>query len=124
MEYAKLEKPLYWMGFTKGKFTKRKFVEYQVPFPRHLRDEEGNIRFFSRNMENVMNEIDCNGYSQYSYEEYDLSVICETDSVRRAKSFLINNNHKEKIKDLEILLDMYERFERDFGGKKKRGKGK
>lgn len=63
-------------------------------------------------------------YMEDSYEEYDLSVICETDSVRRAKSFLINNNHKEKIKDLEILLDMYERFEKDFGSKKKRGKGK
>lgn len=59
-----------------------------------------------------------------SYEEYELNVILETDSVRRARSFLINNNHKEKIKDLEILLDMYKKFERDFGSKKKRGKEK
>lgn len=57
-----------------------------------------------------------------SYEEYELDVIFETDSVRRTKSFLINNNHKEKIKDLEILLDMYKKFEKCFGGKNKKCK--
>lgn len=94
MEYAKLEKPIYWMGFTKGKFTKRKFVEYQVPFPRHLRDEEGNIRFFSRNMENVMNEIDCNGYSQYSYKEFT-----KDDEVKFLRTIVKHNN--ERIGELD-----------------------
>lgn len=71
MEYKKLEKPIYWIGWQRGKFVKRKFIEYQVPFPRYLRDEEGNVRFFSKNMERGMNEIRCvGGYSKYSYTSF------------------------------------------------------
>lgn len=59
-----------------------------------------------------------------SYEEYELDVIFETDSVYKAKVFLNKSGHKEKVNDLKILLDMYKRFEKCFGGKKKRGKEK
>lgn len=58
-------------------------------------------------------------WEEDSYEEYELNVILETDSVYKAKVFLNKSGHKEKVNDLKILLDMYKRFERDFGGKKK-----
>lgn len=71
MEYKKLEKPIYWMGWQKGKFVKRKFIEYQAAFPRYLRDTEGNVRFFSKECEKGMNEIHCvGGYSKYSYQSF------------------------------------------------------
>ncbi len=71
MEYAKLDKPIYWMGWQKGKFTKRKFVERQVPFPRHLRAEDGEVRFFSKAMESKMDKICCVGsFSKYSYQQF------------------------------------------------------
>ena len=97
MEYNKLPKPLYWMGFLKGKFTKRKFVEYQVPFPRYLRDEEGNVRFFSKNMENGMNEIDWRGYSQYSYKEFS-----KDDEIKFLKAIVKHNNERIKEFDKKI----------------------
>ena len=97
MEYKKLENPIYWMGFTKGKFTKRKFVEYQVPFPRYLRDEEGNVRFFSKNMESGMNEIDLCGYSQYSYKEFT-----KDDEIKFLKAIVKHNNERIKEFDKKI----------------------
>lgn len=97
MEYKKLEKPIYWMGFLKGKFTKRKFVEYQVPFPRYLRDEEGNVRFFSKNMENGMNEIDWCGYSQYSYKEFT-----KDDEIKFLRAIVKHNNERIKEFDKKI----------------------
>ena len=51
MEYNKLPKPLYWMEFVKGKFTKRKFIEYQVRDPSYLRAEDGTVRQVTRYME-------------------------------------------------------------------------
>lgn len=51
MEYNKLPKPLYWMSFEKGKFTKRKFIEYQVRNPSFLRAEDGTVRQVTRYME-------------------------------------------------------------------------
>ena len=51
MEYNKLPKPLYWMGFVKGKFTKRKFIEYQVRYPSYDRSEDGTVRQVTRYME-------------------------------------------------------------------------
>ena len=97
MEYKKLEKPLYWMGFTKGKFTKRKFVEYQVPFPRYLRDEEGKVRFFSKNMESGMNENDWCGYSQYSYKEFT-----KDDEIKFLRAIVKHNNERIKEFDKKI----------------------
>lgn len=99
MEYKKLEKTIYWMGFVKGKFLKRKFIECQAAFPRYLRDEEGNVRFFSRNMENVMNEVDCNGYSQYSCKEFT-----KDDEIKFLKAIVKHNN--ERIGQLDKKIGM------------------
>ena len=71
MEYKKLEKPIYWMGFTKGQFTKRKFIEYQAAFPRYLRTDDGEVRFFSKAMESKMDKICFVGsFSKYSYQQF------------------------------------------------------
>lgn len=99
MEYKKLEKPIYWMGFVKGKFLKRKFIECQAAFPRYLRDDEGNVRFFSRNMENGMNEIDWNGYSQYSYKEFT-----KDDEIKFLKAIVKHNNERIGQLDKKIGL--------------------
>lgn len=97
MEYNKLEKPIYWMGFLKGKFVKRKFIECQAAFPRYLRDEEGNVRFFSKNMEKGMNEIDWNGYSQYSYKEFT-----KDDEIKFLRAIVKRNNERIKEFDKKI----------------------
>lgn len=60
-------------------------------------------------------------FKEDSYEEYELPVLATFESVRKAKSFLIKNNHREKIKDLDILIDMSKKIEEEFGeGCKKR----
>lgn len=116
MEYKKLEKPIYWMGWQKGKFVKRKFIEYQAAFPRYLRDEEGNVRFFSKNMENGMNEIDWNGYSQYSHKEFT-----KDDQIKFLKAIVKHNNARigqlDKkigtiIKENDTLIDIIKEKEK------------
>ena len=57
MEYNKLPKPLYWMEFVKGKFTKRKFIEYQVRYPSYLRAEDGAVRQVPRYMEEKIGKL-------------------------------------------------------------------
>lgn len=59
-------------------------------------------------------------WEEDSYEEYELDVIATFDSVSKARTFLVDNGHKEKVKDLDILIDMYKKFERDFGSCKKK----
>lgn len=90
MEYKKLEKPIYWMGFTKGKFTKRKFIEYQAAFPRYLRDEEGEIRYLSKEMESKIGEIRVvGGFSKYSYQNFT-----KTDEIEFLKAIVKYNNKR------------------------------
>ena len=103
MEYKKLEKPIYWIGWQRGKFVKRKFIEYQVPFPRYLRDTDGNVRFFSKNMENGMNEIDWNGYSQYSYKEFT-----KDDEIKFLRAIVKHNNKRIGELDKKIGTIMEE----------------
>lgn len=116
MEYKKLENPIYWIGFVKGKFVKRKFIECQAAFPRYLRDEEGNLRFFSKNMENGMNEIDWNGYSQYSYKEFT-----KDDEIKFLKAIVKHNNARigqlvkkigTIIKESNTLIDIIKEKEK------------
>ena len=57
MEYNKLPKPLYWMCFVKGKFTKRKFIEYQVIDPSYLRADDGTVRQVTRYMEEKIEKL-------------------------------------------------------------------
>lgn len=103
MEYKKLDKPIYWMGWQKGRFTKRKFVEYQAAFPRYLRDTEGNVRYFSKEREKTMNEIHCVGsYSKYSYDGFT-----DMDEIEFLKDVVKRNEgriHREQKK-----IDMIER---------------
>lgn len=71
MEYKKLEVPIYWMGYVKGKFTKRKFVEYQSRYPSFYRAEDGTVRQVTRNMEEKIGKLQViGGYSMYSYAEF------------------------------------------------------
>lgn len=103
MEYQKLEKPIYWIGWQRGKFVKRKFIEYQVPFPRYLRDTEGNVRYFSKEREKTMNEIHCVGsYSKYSYDGFT-----DMDEIEFLKDVVKRNEgriHREQKK-----IDLIER---------------
>lgn len=95
MEYQKLEKPIYWMGFVKGKFAKRKFIECQAAFPRYLRDTEGNIRYFSKEMESKMGEIRfVGGYSEYSYTDFT-----KQDEIQFLREMVKHNN--ERIGELD-----------------------
>ena len=57
MEYKKLQKPLYWMGFVKGKFTKRKFIEYQVRYQSYYRADDGTVRQVTRYMEENIGKL-------------------------------------------------------------------
>lgn len=102
MLYEKLEKPIYWIGWQKGKFTKRKFIERQVPFPRYLRDTEGNVRFFSKECEKNIGEIQyVGGYSKYSYTNFT-----EADEIEFLKLIVKNNNgriHKEQ-KKIDLIM--------------------
>ena len=61
-------------------------------------------------------------WEEDSYMEYELDVIATFDSVSKARSFLVDNDHKEKVKDLDILIDMYKKFKEAFGGKCKKKK--
>lgn len=45
-------------------------------------------------MENVMNEIDCNGYSQYSYKEFT-----KDDEIKFLRAIVKHNN--ERIGELD-----------------------
>ena len=103
MEYKKLEKPIYWMGLTKGQFTKRKFIEYQADFPRYLRDTEGNVRFFSKAREKSMNEIHCvGGYSKYSYQSFT-----DADEIEFLKMIVKRNN--ARIHQIQKKIDLINR---------------
>ena len=114
MEYEKLEKPIYWMGWQKGKFTKRKFVERQIPFPRYLRAEDGEVRFFSKVCEKRMGEVQyVGGYSKYSYvgfTELDeiefLKAIIERNEARiRQEQKKIDLIHRETDKIIEVIKE-------------------
>ena len=100
MEYKKLDKPIYWIGWQKGKFVKRKFVERQVPFPRYLRDTDGNVRFFSKVCEKNIGKIQyVGGYSKYSYTSFT-----DTEEIEFLKMIVKNNNARIGQLDKKIGL--------------------
>lgn len=100
MEYKKLEKTIYWMGFVKGKFAKRKFIECQAAFPRYLRDTEGNVRFFSKVCEKNIGKIQyVGGYSKYSYTSFT-----DTEEIEFLKMIVKNNNARIGQLDKKIGL--------------------
>ena len=103
MEYKKLDKPIYWMGFTKGQFTKRKFIEQQAAFPRFLRADDGEVRFFSKVCEKNMGKIQyVGGYSKYSYVGFT-----EADEIEFLK--MIVKRNEERIHQGQKKIDLIER---------------
>ena len=72
MEYIKLEQPIYWMGFVKGKFTKKKFVEYQAKYHSWCRADDGRtVRRITNNITKHFDEVQIvGGFSIYSYTEF------------------------------------------------------
>lgn len=98
MEYKKLQKPLYWMGFVKGKFTKRKFIEYQVRYPSFLRTEDGTVRQVTRYMEENIGKLQVVGrYSMYAYEDFT-----KDEEVEFFKKIVKYKNERIKVKEKEI----------------------
>ena len=103
MEYQKLEKPIYWIGWQRGKFVKRKFVERQVSFPRYLRAEDGEVRFFSKVCEKNIGKIQyVGGYSKYSYTSFT-----DVEEVEFLK--MIVKRNEERIHQEQKKIDMIER---------------
>ena len=114
MQYEKLEKPIYWIGWQRGKFVKRKFVERQVPFPRHLRAEDGEIRFFSKVCEKNMGKIQyVGGYSKYSYVAFTdvdeiefLKMIIKRNEARiHQEQKKIDLIHRETDKIIDVIKE-------------------
>ena len=100
MEYIKLEKPIYWIGWQRGKFVKRKFVERQVPFPRYLRAEDGEVRFFSKVCEKNIGKVQyVGGYSKYSYTSFT-----DADEIEFLKMIVKSNNARIGQLDKKIGL--------------------
>lgn len=44
--------------------------------------------------------------------EYEIEIIAEFNSIAKAKKFLIENNHKGKVIQLDILVDMYKNYKK------------
>lgn len=98
MEYKKLPKPLYWMGFVKGKFTKRKFIEYQVRYPSYYRADDGTVRQVTRYMEEKIGKLQVvGGYSMYAYEDFT-----NDEELEFFKKIVKYQNERIKVKQKEI----------------------
>lgn len=98
MEYNKLPKPLYWMEFVKGKFTKRKFIEYQVRYPSYYRAEDGTVRRITRNMEEKIGKLQVvGGYSMYAYEDFT-----KDEELEFFHKIVKYQNERIKVKQKEI----------------------
>ena len=98
LEYKKLQKPLYWMGFVKGKFTKRKFIEYQVRYPSYYRADDGTVRQVTRYMEEKIGKLQIvGGYSMYAYEDFT-----KDEELEFLKEIVKYQNERIKVKEKEI----------------------
>ena len=72
MEYKNLEQPIYWMGFVKGKFTKRKYVKYQAKYPSWVVSDDGySVRRITSKIKKNFDKLQIvGGFSIYSYTEF------------------------------------------------------
>ena len=72
MEYKNLDHPIFWMGFVKGKFTKKKFIERQAKYLSWCRADDGRtVRRITYNIVRHFDELQIvGGYSIYSYMEF------------------------------------------------------
>ena len=117
MEYKKLQKPLYWMGFVKGKFTKRKFIEYQVRYPSYLRADDGTVRQVTRYMEEKIGKLHIvGGYSMYAYEDFTKDEEIEfLNKIVKYQNERIKVKQKEIgciIKERDLVIDLIKEKER------------
>lgn len=117
MEYKKLSKPLYWMGFVKGRFTKHKFVECQVRYPSYCRAEDGTIRQITRNIEDKIGKLQVvGGYSIYAYEDFTKDEELEFfNKIVKYQNDRIKVKQKEIgdiIKERDLVIDLIKEKER------------
>lgn len=103
MEYTKLERPIYWIGYIKGKFTKRKFVEYQTKHTSHYRAEDGTERFISNYAKMKFGKLNVvGGYAMYAYEDFSKNV--ELDFLHQIVKYQ-NERLKEKEKEIKRIVE-------------------
>ena len=103
MEYKNLEHPIFWMGFVKGRFTKRKFIEYQVRYPSYYRAEDGTVRQMTRNMEEKIGKLQVvGGYSMYAYENFTKDE--ELEFFHKIVKYQ-NERIKVKIKEIGDIIE-------------------
>lgn len=97
MEYKKLEVPIYWMGYVKGKFTKRKFVKCQSKYPSWcMADDNRTIRRIT-NRSNFNKVQIVGGYSMYSYTEFT-----KEQEIEFFKAIVKRENERIKEHQIEI----------------------
>lgn len=112
LEYAPLEKPIYWIGLQDNKIVRRKFTKYQVKYPRYLKEESNTpARYFSIDIEkNKMDQLLTVGnYSMYSYnfidEEKFLQSVADFQLKRIEYCDKILKEQKELWHKLEKMLE-------------------
>lgn len=115
MEYKKLEIPIYWMGYVKGKFTKRKFVKYQSKYPSWcMADDNRTVRRITNRSKMHFGELQIvGGYSIYSYKEFTKEqeveffkaiVKCENERIKKHQ-IEIGEIIEERDKVIELIKE-------------------
>lgn len=99
MEYKNLEHPIFWMGYVKGKFIKRKFVKYQSKYPSWcMADDNRTIRrITNRSKEHFNKVLIVGGFFIYSYTEFT-----EEQEIEFFKAIVKRENERIKEHQKEI----------------------
>ena len=107
MEYIKLQHPIFWMGFVKGKFTKKKFVEYQAKYRSWCRADDGRtVRRITNNITKHFDEVQIvGGFSIYSYKEFTKEQEMKKEK-KRKEDMLEREKIKKYFVDLKILKQL------------------
>ena len=86
------------MGFVKGKFTKHKFIEYQIRYPSFYRADDGTVIQVTRYMEKKIGKLHIvGGYSMYAYEDFT-----KDEELEFLKKIVKYQNERIKVKEKEI----------------------
>lgn len=71
MNYLKLKRPIYWVGYVDGEFKQYTFTKYQEKYPSYIATEKQDIiRRVEERKFDIINTVGC--YSCYSYNEFDM----------------------------------------------------
>lgn len=99
MEYKNLEHPIFWMGYVKGKFIKRKLVKCQSKYPSWcMADDNRTIRRITNRSKEHFNEVQIvGGYSMYSYTEFT-----KEQEIEFFKAIVKRENERIKEHQMEI----------------------